>query len=44
MSKPRFKGVSRKNLPRIKDGVHVINFDDKKIKEQIEFHYLLTEI
>ena len=27
--KPRFNGVfSRNNLPRIKDGAYVINFDD----------------
>ena len=30
---PRFNGVfSRNNLPRIKDGAHVINLDDKKSK------------
>ena len=31
--KPRFNGVfSRNNLPRIKDGTYLINFDDKKSK------------
>ena len=39
----RFNGVSsRNNLPRIKDGAYVINLDNKKVKEQIGFHYLLT--
>ena len=30
-NEPRFKGVySRNNLPKIKDGVYVINFDEYK--------------
>ena len=42
---PRFNGVySRDNLPRIKDGAYVINLNDKKVKEHIGFHLLLTEI
>ena len=36
--------VSRNNLPSTNDGVYLINFDDKKVKEQIGFPYLLTEI
>ena len=28
----------------MKDGAYVINLDDKKIKEDIGFHYLLTEM
>ena len=36
------KLYARNNLPRIKDGAYAINLDDK-IKEQIGFHYLLTE-
>ena len=41
---PRFNGIfSRNNLPGIKDGRYVINFDDKIVKEQIGFNYLLTE-
>ena len=36
--------VSRNNLPSTNDGASLINFDDKKVKEQIGFHYLLTEI
>ena len=32
------------NLPRTKDGAFVINLDDKKVNEQIGFHYLLAEI
>ena len=31
-------------MPRIKDGTYVINLIDKKIKEDIGFHYLSTEI
>ena len=43
--KPRFNGVfSRNNLPRIKDGVYVINLDDKKSKATDWVYYLLTEI
>ena len=43
--KPRSNGVfSRNNLPKIKDGAYVINLNDKKVKEHIGFHYLLTEI
>ena len=43
--KPRFNGaISRNNLTRIKDGMYVINLDDKKVKKHIGFHYLLTEI
>ena len=39
-----FNGVSlRNNLPRIRDGGYVINLNDKKVKEHIEFHYLLIE-
>ena len=42
---PRLNGIfSRNNLPRIKDGAYVINLDDKKVKEHIRFHYLLTGI
>ena len=42
---PRFNNVfSRNNLPGIKDGAYVINLNDKKVKEHIGFHYLLTEI
>ena len=41
----RFNDVfSKDNLPRIKDGAYAINLDDNKIKEHIEFHYLLMEI
>ena len=41
---PRFNVVfSRDNLPRIKDGVHIKNLHDKKVKENISFHYLLTK-
>ena len=36
--------VSRNNLPSTNDGAYLINFDDKKVKEQIGFPYLLTEI
>ena len=32
---------SRNGLPRIKDEANVINLDDKKVKKQIGFHYLL---
>ena len=43
--KTRFNGIFPRNrLPRIKDQTYVINLDDKKVKERIEFHYLLTEI
>ena len=28
----------------MKDGAYVISLDDKKIKEDIGFHYLLTEM
>ena len=42
--KPRFNGVfSRNNLLKIRDGEYVINLNDKKVKEHIEFHYLLEE-
>ena len=41
---PRFNVVfSRDNLPRMKDGVHISNLHDKKVKENISFHYLLTK-
>ena len=41
---PKFDGVfSRDNLPKIKDRVYVINLDDKKKKEHIDFQYLLTK-
>ena len=44
-NKPRFNGVfSRNNLPRIKNRTYLINIDNKKVKEHIEFHYLLIEI
>ena len=44
-NKPRFNGVfSRNNLPRIKNRTCLINIDNKKVKEHIEFHYLLIEI
>ena len=43
--KPRFNDVSsRNNLPRKTAGAYVINLDDKKVKEHIGIHYLLTEI
>ena len=43
-NKLKFNGVfPRNNLFRIKDGVYVINLDDKKVKDHIEVHYLLTE-
>ena len=35
---------SRNNLFRIKNGAYVINHDEKKVKEHIGFHCLLTEI
>ena len=35
----RFNGIfSRNNLSRIKDAAYVLNPDDKKRKEHIEFH------
>ena len=41
---PRFNDVfSRENLPTIKDGAYAINLNDK-VKEHVEFHYLMTEI
>ena len=41
----RFNGVfPRNNLRRINDEAYVINLDDKKVKEHITFHYLLTEL
>ena len=41
----KFNGALLKNnLPRIKDGAYVRTFDDKKVKQHIRFHYLLTEI
>ena len=43
--KPRFNCIfSRNNLSIIKDRANVINLEDKKVKEQIEFHYLSTDI
>ena len=43
--KTRFNGVSsRNNLPRKKVGAYVINLHNKKVKEHIGIHYLLTEI
>ena len=42
---PRFNGIfSRNNLPRIKKRIYFINIDNEKVKEHIEFHYLLIEI
>ena len=42
---PTFNGdFSRNNLPWIKDEAYIINLDDKKIKKQIGFHCLLTEV
>ena len=42
---PRFNGVfSRNNLLRIKDEAYVLNLGNKKVKEDIGFHYLLTEM
>ena len=35
--------MSRNNLLETKVGVYVIDLDDKKVKEHIGFHYLLTE-
>ena len=36
--KPRFNGSFLKhNLPRMKDGAHAINLDDKKVKKHTEF-------
>ena len=41
---PRFYGAfSRNNLSRIRDGARLINLENKKIKEHIGFHYLLTK-
>ena len=38
-NKPKFNGVySTKNLPKIKDGVYVINLDEFK---SIETHWIL---
>ena len=34
----------RNNLARIKDGLYVTNFDDKKVQEHIGFDYLLIEM
>ena len=34
----------QKTLPRIKDRAYAINLDDKKVKEHIAFHNLLTEL
>ena len=40
----KFNGVfSRDNLFKIKNGAHAVNLDDKKVKEHIEFHNLLTK-
>ena len=37
---PRFNGVFSKNdLPGMKDGMYVINLDDKKVKEHIAFYW-----
>ena len=36
--------LSINELPKVKNGAYVINFDDKKVKEQIGFQYLLSEI
>ena len=36
--------ILRHDLPRTKDRAYVINIDDKKVKEHIVFHYLMTEI
>ena len=35
--------MSRNNLLETKVGVYVIDLDDKKVKEHIGLHYLLTE-
>ena len=41
---PRFDGVfPRNNLLRIEDGAYVTNLNDKKVKEQIDFHYLFKQ-
>ena len=41
---PRFNVVFPiNNFLRIKDRMHVIKVDDKKIKEQIAFHYVLMD-
>ena len=34
----------RDRLPRIREGAYAINHDDKKVKQHIGFHCLLTEI
>ena len=40
-----FNGVfKRYNLLEIKDGVYVLNLNDKKSMEHIRFHYLLTKM
>ena len=36
--------LSINELPKVNNGAYVINFDDKKVKEQIGFQYLLSEI
>ena len=35
--------LSRNNLSRIRDGARLINLENKKIKEHVGFHYLLTK-
>ena len=35
---------SRNSLPKINNGAHAINLSDKKVKEHIEFHYLLKKM
>ena len=40
----KFNGVySRDDLHKIKDGMYVINLNNKQ-KQHIKFHYLLTQI
>ena len=42
---PRFNGVFQETIYlEQKNGVYFINLDDKKVKEHIGFHYLLTKI
>ena len=35
---------SRNILPRVKDAAYVMKCDNKKVKEHIRFHYLLTKM
>ena len=35
---------SRNSLPNINNGAHAKNLNDKKVKEHIEFYYLLKKM